>query len=193
MQQLHRSAVRVPLAALAVLLIGAGGAARAGNARLSVIRIDNFGIVNDHYYRGAQPAPADYPDLATLGVKLVIDLSREGRDDEKGLVEAAGMKFMRIPLTTTEAPTGADVTRFLSLVTDPANQPVYVHCQGGRHRTGTMTALYRITQDGWTPARAFEEMKQYRFEGFPGHPALKKFVLGYQPAAQTPPVASAAP
>jgi protein tyrosine/serine phosphatase len=184
MQQLHRSAVRVPLAALAVLLIGAGGAARGGNARLSAIRIDNFGIVNDHYYRGAQPTSADYPDLAALGVKTVIDLTREGRADEKGLVEAAGMKFMRIPLTTTEAPTGADVAQFLLLVTDPANQPVYVHCQGGRHRTGTMTAIYRMTQDGWTPARAYEEMKQYRFEGFPGHPELKKFVLGYRPSTE---------
>ena len=25
-------------------------------------------------------------------------------------------------------------------------------------------------------------MKQYHFEGFPGHPALKNFVLGYQPS-----------
>src|SRR6188768_2504000 len=105
MHQLHRSVVRVPLAALAVLLIGAGSAAPAGNARLSAIRIDNFGIINDHYYRGAQPGSADYPDLAALGVKTVIDLTRDGRADEKALVEAAGMKFMRIPLTTTEAPT----------------------------------------------------------------------------------------
>jgi tyrosine-protein phosphatase SIW14 len=194
MRQLHRSVVRVPLAALAVLLIGAGSAAPAGSARLSAIRIDNFGIVNDHYYRGAQPTSADYPDLAALGVKTVIDLTRDGRADEKGLVEAAGMKFMRIPLTTTEAPTGADVTEFLSLVTDPANQPVYVHCQGGRHRTGTMTAIYRMTRDGWTPARAYEEMKQYRFEGFPGHPELKQFVLGYKPTGQAgAPVAAVTP
>ena len=104
MHQLHRVFVRVPLAALAVLLIGAASAARAENARLSAIKIDNFGVVNDHYYRGAQPTSADYPDLAALGVKTVIDLTRDGRDDEKGLVEAAGMKFVRIPLTTTEAP-----------------------------------------------------------------------------------------
>ena len=182
MHQLHRVFIRVPLAALAVLLIGAGSAARAENARLSAIRIDNFGIVNDHYYRGAQPTAADYPDLAALGVKTVIDLTRDGRDDEKGLVEAAGMKFVRIPLTTTEAPAEMAITQFLALVNDPANQPVYVHCQGGRHRTGTMTAIYRMTQDGWTPARAYEEMKQYRFEGFPGHPALKNFVLGYKPS-----------
>lgn len=186
MHQLHRVFVRVPAAALAVLLIGAASAAHAANARLSAIKIDNFGVVNDHYYRGAQPTPADFPDLAALGVKTVIDLTRDGRDDEKGLVEAAGMKFVRIPLTTTEAPAGMAITQFLALVTDPANQPVYVHCQGGRHRTGTMTAIYRMTQEGWTPARAYEEMKQYRFEGFPGHPELKRFVLGYRPSADQP-------
>ncbi len=186
MHQLHRVIVRVPPAALAVLLIGAASAAHAANARLSAIKIDNFGVVNEHYYRGAQPTSADYPDLAALGVKTVIDLTRDGRDDEKGLVEAAGMKFVRIPLTTTEAPAEMAITQFLALVTDPANQPVYVHCQGGRHRTGTMTAIYRMTQQGWTPARAYEEMKQYRFEGFPGHPELKKFVLGYQPQLDVP-------
>ena len=195
MHQLHRVIVRVPPAALAVLLIGAASAAHAANARLSAIKIDNFGVVNDHYYRGAQPASADYPDLAALGVKTVIDLTRDGRDDEKGLVEAAGMKFVRIPLTTTEAPAGMAITQFLALVTDPANQPVYVHCQGGRHRTGTMTAIYRMTQEGWTPARAYDEMKQYRFEGFPGHPELKKFVLGYRPSAEpvAAPVAAVTP
>jgi hypothetical protein len=38
-------------------------------------------------------------------------------------------------------------------------------------------------------------MKQYRFEGFPGHPALKNFVLGYKPSAEpvAAPVAAATP
>jgi tyrosine-protein phosphatase SIW14 len=193
MHQLRRVFLRVPPAALAVLLIGAASAAHAANARLSGIKIDNFGVVNDHYYRGAQPTSADYPDLAALGVKTVIDLTRDGRDDEKGLVEAAGMKFVRIPLTTTEAPAGMAITQFLALVTDPANQPVYVHCQGGRHRTGTMTAIYRMTQEGWPPARAYDEMKQYRFEGFPGHPELKKFVLGYRPEPVAASVAAVTP
>jgi tyrosine-protein phosphatase SIW14 len=59
---------------------------------------------------------------------------------------------------------------------------VFVHCQGGRHRTGVMTAVYRMTKDGWTADRAYQEMKQYRFEGFPGHPELKRFVYDYYSA-----------
>ena len=146
---------------------------------LAAIRIENFGQIDAAYYRGAQPNNRDYRDLAALGIKTVIDLTRDGRGDEPGLVRAAGMKFYRIPLTTTDRPSDAAVAEFLKLVTDPANQPVYVHCQGGRHRTGAMTAVYRMTQDGWTADQAYEEMKAYKFEGFPGHPALRRFVYDY--------------
>src|ERR1041385_111601 len=103
---------------------------------LSRIRIDNFGRINDNYYRGAQPKGRDFADLAAIGVKTVIDLTKDGRDDEQATVEGLGMKFYRIPMTTSERPSDAAVARFLKLVTDPAKQPVYVHCQGGRHRTG---------------------------------------------------------
>ena len=89
------------------------------------------------------------------------------------------MTFYRIPLTTSDRPAESAVAQFLTLVNDPANQPVYVHCQGGRHRTGVMTAVYRMTQDGWTADRAYAEMTQFNFEGFPGHPTLKNFVFDY--------------
>src|SRR6266850_2123294 len=154
------------------------------------VQIKNFGRINDNYYRGAQPESRDYADLATLGVKTVIDLTRDGRPDEPGFVEAAGMKFYRIPLTTSDRPSEAAVTQFLKLVNDPANFPVYVHCQGGRHRTGVMTAVYRMTQDGWTADRAYAEMKQYRFEGFPGHPVLKNFVYDYYSRKDRPRIAN---
>jgi protein tyrosine/serine phosphatase len=163
----------VPL--IAVLLLATSATAET----LAKVRIKNFGRIDDHYYRGAQPETGDYADLANIGVKTVIDLTQDGRDDESGLVQRAGMKFYRIPLTTSERPPKAAVTQFLNLVNDPNNWPVYVHCQGGRHRTGVMTAVYRMTKNGWTADRAYQEMKQYRFEGFPGHPELKKFVYDY--------------
>jgi protein tyrosine phosphatase (PTP) superfamily phosphohydrolase (DUF442 family) len=146
---------------------------------LARIHIDNFGKVDDHYYRGAQPEGADYADLAALGVRTVIDLTEGGRSDEPGLARQVGMKFYRIPLTTWDRPADTAVAEFLRLVNDPANEPVYVHCQGGRHRTGVMTAVYRMTGDGWSADQAYGEMKQFHFEGFPGHPVLKRFVYDY--------------
>jgi len=152
------------------------------SAALSRIRIGNFGKINNNYYRGAQPKGSDYRDLAALGVKTIIDLQRDGPSNEAGLVTGVGMKFFRIGMTTSEAPTDGQIAQFFEIVTNPANQPVYVHCAGGRHRTGTMTALYRMTFDGWNAAQAYNEMKQYRFEGFPDHPVLRNYVYAYNPA-----------
>ena len=92
------------------------------------ISIDNFGKVDANYYRGAQPQGRNFAALASLGVKMVIDLAREGDPAEAANAEHAGMKFVRIPLTTSEAPSAAAIAQFLKLVSDPANQPVYVHC-----------------------------------------------------------------
>ena len=76
---------------------------------------------------------------------------------------------------------------------DPANQPVYVHCQGGRHRTGVMTAIYRLTHDGWNADRAFAEMKLYEFEKGFGHAALKSFVYDFYAKLTHAPAPASAP
>jgi protein tyrosine/serine phosphatase len=178
-----------PATVVLALCVGTVPTSAAGAATatvLSRIHIDNFGKVDDDYYRGAQPERNDYADLAKLGVKTVIDLQADGPSNEAGAVKAVGMNFIRIGMTTTKAPTEAQVKQFFDIVNNPENQPVYVHCAGGRHRTGTMTALYRMANDGWTPAQAYSEMKQYRFEGFPDHPVLRNYVYAYTSPAPQP-------
>lgn len=171
----------------------AGPASSAADAgALSHIRIDNFGQIDAAYYRGSQPEGHDYADLAAIGVKTVIDLQADGdNQDEADLVKKAGMTFYRIPMTTRVAPTSDEIATFLHIVNDPAQQPVYVHCAGGRHRTGVMTAVYRMERDHWTAEKAFAEMKQFKFGVDAFHPEFKKFVYGYHvaPATITPPVA----
>lgn len=54
---------------------------------------------------------------------------------------------------------------FFRLFDDPANLPVAVHCQGGRHRTGTISALFRLEYDRWPVERALEEMYSFKFGG----------------------------
>ncbi len=149
---------------------------------VATIDIDNFGRINEKYYRGEQPEGRDYTDLAALGIRTVIDLQADGENhDERQLVEAAGMTFVRIPMTTRVPPTDAQLAEFLGIVNDPTRQPVYVHCKGGKHRTGVMSAVYRMEQDGWTADRAFKEMKRYEFGWDFLHPEFKRFVYGYTP------------
>ena len=156
----------------------------AGIADLSAIRIDNFGRVDPVLYRGAQPEGRDYQDLKQLGVKSIVNLTSDDSDaSEKTMTESAGMTYVQIPMTTHTPPTAAQLGEFLRIVNDPASQPVYVHCVGGRHRTGVMTAVYRMTHDGWTADRAFKEMKQYNFGADFLHNEFKDFVYGYRPPA----------
>lgn len=153
------------------------------------LRIDNFGRVNDRYFRGAQPSGRAFADLAAFGIKTVIDLQADGLADEPARVGAAGMKFYRIPMTTHVPPTAEQLALFLTLVSDPANQPVYVHCAGGRHRTGVMTAIHRMTNDGWSADQAFREMKQYKFGADFLHREFKRFVYAFRASPRlTPPL-----
>jgi protein tyrosine/serine phosphatase len=156
--------------------------ATAGESRITrtTITIGNFGEVAPTYFRGEQPEGSDYATLAAFGIKTVIDLQADGQASEKGLVEKAGMAFHRIAMTTHTAPTAAQIAEFLKLVNDPANQPVYVHCAGGKHRTGIMTAIYRMAHDNWTSDQAFKEMKQYKFGADFLHAEFKQFVYAYR-------------
>lgn len=174
------SALVAPPAARAA---AAGSSARIDTTR---IRIDNFARVTDTYYRGSRPEGHDYVDLRALGVKTVIDLTGDDvQADEAAIVERAGMTYVHMPMTTHRPPTPAEVAAFLGVVSDPARQPVYVHCVGGRHRTGVMTAVYRMTHDGWTSDQAFTEMKQFKYGADFLHPEFKQFVYSYGPALRT--------
>lgn len=162
-----------------VCLLSALTIASAAQRDASNIGIRNFGCINGDYYRGAQPRERDYADLAAAGVKTVIDLQKDGEAGEQQLVEAAGMKFYRIGLSDSSWPSQEKATQFLKIVNDPANQPVFIHCHGGKHRAGAMTAIYRMTHDGWSADRAYDEMRKYDFESGFGHGALKAYVYDY--------------
>jgi protein tyrosine phosphatase (PTP) superfamily phosphohydrolase (DUF442 family) len=151
-------------------------------ADVSAITILNFGQVNANYYRGGELKDGDYAALAALGIRTVIALRPAERNDQEArLVEAAGMTFHRIAMDSKVAPTLEHVAEFMTIVSDPARQPVYVHCSGGKHRTGAMTAVYRMEHDGWTADQAYQEMARYGFGPSIWHRELKGFVYRYRP------------
>ena len=176
----NRSSLSILFASLA-LILAAQISAFSQEANNTKVNIKNFGQMDERFFRGAQPSGRDYADLAALGVKTVIDLQEYGENDERAMVEKSGMQYVNIKMTTRIVPTDEQIEQFLSIVNDPAKQPVYVHCAGGRHRTGVMTAIYRMAEEGWTSERAFKEMKQYRFGADYLHPEFKKFVYAYRP------------
>ncbi len=125
--------------------------------------LPNFRKVNDGLNLGAQPQSGGVKKLAELGVKTIINL--RGPDEvirgEQKETETAGLRYFNIPMPGLSAPTNEQVGRVMSIINDPDNQPVFVHCKRGADRTGTIGAIYRISHDGWTADRAIAEAKLY--------------------------------
>jgi protein tyrosine/serine phosphatase len=188
---MSRRSVKANVAALALIVFAAVPLVAAAERRDVVpgkarevpkVHIENFGRVDANYFRGAEPDDGEYANLAALGIRTVIDLRSNDVDKEdRLLVEHAGMHYVQIPMTTHEPPTRMVIEQFLRIVDDPDARPVYVHCVGGRHRTGVMTAVYRMAREGWPADRAFKEMKAYNFGADFLHPEFKKFVYAYRP------------
>ena len=145
----------------------------------SNIKIRNFGKMDARLYRGAQPNESDYKDLKTLGVKTVIDLTDSPKDYEKRDVEALGMRYVNIPMSDSSYPKAEQINAFLKLVNDSSTGTMYIHCAGGRHRTGVMGAVYRFNVNHWNLDQAYAEMKDYDFYTRFGHGDLKTFVEDY--------------
>ncbi|HEY0322160.1 MAG TPA: hypothetical protein VGC66_14470 [Pyrinomonadaceae bacterium] len=161
-------------------------------ADFSNIKIKNFGQMDERFYRGAQPKKDDYQALAALGIKTVIDLQEKPKDYEKSSVEALGMRYVNIPMVDKEYPKQEWVDEFLKVVNDPETGKFYVHCAGGRHRTGAMGAVYRYTKYGWNYDQVYAEMKKFDFYTSWGHGDFKTFVQDYWQHMQSNGAAGAA-
>jgi tyrosine-protein phosphatase SIW14 len=158
---------------------------RKGSREGAFVNIKNFGKVNDHIYRGGQPKGDDYRQLIELGVKTIVDLRSDSEPEAKAAAERAGLRYINLPMAPKSYPQADAAKRFLEIVNDQANGLVYVHCAGGRHRTGAMLAIYRMEVDGWNIERAYQEMKDYDFYTRFGHGCYKDYVYDYNRALQT--------
>jgi len=189
-QQRVKSVTGLAAAGVFLLLLALTGVIPASQTAVTTttLPIKNFGKVNDNYYRGSQPDRSQLAALKAMGVKTIIDLRRDYIPEERQWADELGLHYFNLPLKASKAATKEQTEYFLRLVNDPANGPVFVHCKGGRHRTGAMTGVYRISHDGWTAEQAFEEMKQYDFDdGFFGGPsAQRKFVFEFYEQRQKP-------
>ena len=151
-----------------------------GNVRVSehlfgLPGLTNVGRVANGIFRGAQPEPEGYTTLKAMGVRTVINLRT--RHGEREAVEAAGMRYVEIPMSFWKDVDPAVVRMALSVMTDPVNQPVFVHCSRGKDRMEVVAAVYRMEVDGWSEAEAEAEMEAFGFHEFWSQ--YKEFVRRY--------------
>jgi protein tyrosine phosphatase (PTP) superfamily phosphohydrolase (DUF442 family) len=129
-----RSITKFPSAVIAILAlvfaVSTASVAKEHYSKFPNIKIKNFGQMDDRFYRGARPDEEDYKALAELGIKTIIDLTDNSREYEQPAVEAAGLRYINIPMVDKSYPSMAQVNEFLKVVDDPETGKFYVHCAG---------------------------------------------------------------
>lgn len=132
--------------------------AQLAQPRNDIPGLSNFAQVSDTLYRGAQPTREGFTALKKMGIKTILDL-REWHSDID-MLKGLGLQYGSIPSNAAHLEE-EDVVAFLKVVTNPANQPVFVHCQHGSDRTGAMVAVYRIYVQGWRKEDAIKELDNF--------------------------------
>lgn len=122
--------------------------------------LSNFATVSADLYRGAQPTAEGFRTLARLGIKTVVNL-RAFHDDAK-LIQGTGLDYVHITFEPWN-PERGEVLSFLKIMADPLRRPVFVHCQHGADRTGTMVAAYRMVFQRWSLDQALVELPNFGF------------------------------
>ena len=168
------------IASLALIFsFSAAAFGKSKNVKFPNVKIKNFGQMDDRFFRGSRPDEGDYAALSALGVKTIIDLTDNSREYEQPAVEAAGLRYINIPMEDKSYPSMDQINQFLKVVDDPATGKFFVHCAGGRHRTGVVGAVYRFTHDKWNLDQVLAEMDQYEFGSGYGHGKQMDFVKNY--------------
>jgi tyrosine-protein phosphatase SIW14 len=167
-----------PRLTLVILLLAALAlSARAGQmdslevqAQSAIVR---FRAVDTGIFAGGRPKEAGVKILAGMGVKTVVDLesgwfisATDPVRAERRWVEAAGLTFLQVPMHPLFTPTRPEIDQALALLTDSTRQPIYLHCNHGKDRTGMVIGFYRVKYQGWTPEQAYREMLKNGFSGF---------------------------
>ncbi|HEY9684106.1 MAG TPA: dual specificity protein phosphatase family protein [Oculatellaceae cyanobacterium] len=121
--------------------------------------------VSNQLYRGGQPSVDGLRQLKEKGIKTIISLrnNKQLTEQESAEAQKLGIKFISIPMNGIQKPSATEIEIFLHTVGDKESQPVFVHCEEGVDRTGTMVGIYRIATDHWTAKRAYEEMLKRGF------------------------------
>jgi tyrosine-protein phosphatase SIW14 len=173
-----------------VFSISPAALAQKKDSQSGSVKIKNFGQMDERFFRGARPKTEDLPALAALGVTTIIDLTDNSREYEQPAVEGAGLRYVNIPMVDKSYPSIDQINEFMKVVNDPATGKFFVHCAGGRHRTGVVGAVYRFNVDKWNLDQALTEMEKYEFNSGFGHGKQKDFVKNYWNQFQTQNVAA---
>lgn len=162
-------------------MVGGGIAVSQAEAQVtkaSVPGIVNFSSVETTVACAGATTPAAMAEVKRRGYASVVNLrqaSEKGADIEAGTAaaQAAGLHYIHLPFNSA-SPDPTLIDRFLATVSDPANQPAFIHCASA-NRAAALWMVKRVQIDDWAIDRAAAEAAELGLRS----PALKTLALNY--------------
>ena len=160
-------------------------------------------VTAGRFYRSGQMNASGFREtIERYKIKTVVNLQHENPDPhianswmgkpvihEKELCDQLKVRY--VLLTPDILPMPNDLTKqppaveeFVKLLDDESAYPILVHCKAGLHRTGRLTAIYRMEKEGWDTGEAMRELRANGY-GFAAASEsddfIVQFVQNYKP------------
>ncbi len=149
--------------------------------------IDNFDAVEaGKIYRSAQLTSKKLRKvIQEHGIKTIINLRGENPDQswwqrERALAQEMGVEFHNIAMSADNFPRTDQLLKLLYLY-DNAPRPLYIHCRGGRDRTGEAAAIYILDQMGKSKKDALKQLSFTKYQHIEKmHPKKRELIKMWQ-------------
>ncbi|MBA4189307.1 MAG: hypothetical protein C0467_15025 [Planctomycetaceae bacterium] len=172
-------------------------------------------VTPERFYRSGQMTAAGLREMvAKTGIKTVLNLQHEEPDPllldrwmgsgvvrESELCRALGVRYLL--LTPDVIPAGLPrdkvppvVEDYLRILDDESSYPILIHCKAGLHRTGRLTAIYRMEYMGWSQGEALRELRANGYGNAMASEAdeyIIQFIRNYVPRKDRPKTVAIAP
>jgi len=161
-------------------------------------------VTDGRFYRSGQLTANGFEDVfRRFNIKTVVNLQDEAKDpliprswkgkpivNESELCRQFGVKYVSLDGNVIDYPeqnpTGRPklIAEFLDILHRPEAYPILIHCKAGLHRTGFMTAIYRMEMEARTKDEVVRELRGNGFGTFgatDGNIYLQTHILEFQP------------
>lgn len=160
-------------------------------------------VAGEVYRSGCMTAEGLRDAIKKYQLKTIINLQEEAMDPdlpasyfnsvtrtrESELCRSLGakMEFVFVDLVSPDLvgkKRPLTIDRFLEIMDNPANYPVLIHCKAGLHRTGVLSAVYRMEYQHWDRLEAWHELRCHGFGEFVSDSSndyIRQYLLTYQP------------